>query len=260
MKSNVEWKAWGERDPLYAVSTWEGKDRESADRWTDEEFYELGARDWRDFEKHWEHYGLDRTCCVEVGCGAGRITKQLAAHFRRVNAIDVSEHQLAYAKSRLDASNIDFLVTDGATIPLPDSSCSAAFSTHVFQHFDSPRDALIVFREIARVLQPGGTIMIHLPIYELPDLPIAPLFRTAIALFKRVGNIRAALDRRFIEKGKWRFVMRRLRFERPQLVTDLHAIGFTRIEFRTFPVESNGDYHPFVLATKGAGENAAPAR
>jgi SAM-dependent methyltransferase len=258
MKSNVEWKAWGERDPLYAVSTWEGKDRESTNRWTDEEFYELGARDWRDFAKHWEQYGMHRTCCVEVGCGAGRITKQLAAHFDRVKAIDVSEHQLAYAKSRLDASNIDFLLTDGATIPLSDNSCSAAFSTHVFQHFDSRQDALVVFREIDRVLQPAGTMMIHLPIYELPDLPIAPLFRTAIAVFKRLGGVRAAMNRRFLEKGRWRFVMRRLRFERPQLVTDLVAMGFVRIEFRTFAVESNADYHAFVLATKRAAEDAVP--
>jgi len=30
----------------------------------------------------------------------------------------------------------------------------------------------------------------------------------------------------------------------------LAGLGFGRIEFRIFPVSSNGDLHPFVLATK----------
>jgi hypothetical protein len=30
----------------------------------------------------------------------------------------------------------------------------------------------------------------------------------------------------------------------------LVSLGFTKIEFRVFPASSNGDLHPFVLATK----------
>jgi ubiquinone/menaquinone biosynthesis C-methylase UbiE len=250
MKSNIEWKKWGERDPLYAVSTWEGKDRDGPDPWTDDDFYELGRSDWHDFELRWEQYGLSRRCCVEIGCGAGRITKQLSNSFGHVSALDVSQHQLDYAKSRIAASNVDFLLTDGFTFDLPDNSCSAAFSTHVFQHFDSHADAFRVIGEIHRVLEIGGTLMIHLPIYELPDLPGMPLFRALIRLLKKAGNIRAALNRRRLAAGKWTFVMRRLRFERSELINALRHAGFDRIEFRDFPLQSNGHYHPVVLATK----------
>jgi len=252
MKSNIEWKKWGEHDPLYAVSTWEGKDRGGANPWTDAEFYDLGRSDWDDFQKHWEQYGVDHDCCVEVGCGAGRITRQLSAAFSRVKALDVSKHQLEYAKHRISAPNIDFILTNGALIPLPDGSCTAAFSTHVFQHLDSLREALGLFTELHRVLSAHGTLMVHLPIFELPDLPLAPLFRSAIAVYKKLGNVRAAFDRQLLLRGNWTFVMRRLRFERPQVVNELKRIGFGRIEFRNFPVRSNGDYHPFVLATKVA--------
>jgi ubiquinone/menaquinone biosynthesis C-methylase UbiE len=252
MKSNIEWKKWGERDPLFAVSTWRGKERGSADAWTDDQFYELGRSDWSDFAAHWEDYGLDRQHCVEIGCGAGRITKHLCNCFQRVTAVDVSQHQLDYAQSRLTAANVAFFLTDGLEIPLENGVCSAAFSTHVFQHFDSHAEAYEVFREIYRVLGIGGTMMIHLPVFQLPDMAIASLFRPMIALVKRIGDLRAALNRRLLLSGKWRFVMRRLRYERRYLIAALQKIGFAEIEFRAFALHSNNDYHEFVLATKRA--------
>jgi hypothetical protein len=135
---------------------------------------------------------------------------------------------------------------------LPDASCTAAFSTHVFQHLDCVHEALGLFKELHRVLAVEGTLMVHLPVFELPDLPLAPLFRSAIVVYKKLGDVRAAFDRKRLLRGKWTFVMRRLRFERPQLALELKRIGFAKIEFRNFPVQSNGDYHPFVLATKPA--------
>jgi 2-polyprenyl-3-methyl-5-hydroxy-6-metoxy-1,4-benzoquinol methylase len=59
--------------------------------WTDKDFYQLGESDWKDFSRHWEMYGLSRESCLEIGCGAGRITMQLASYFKSVHAIDVSE-------------------------------------------------------------------------------------------------------------------------------------------------------------------------
>lgn len=250
MKSNTEWKKWGERDPLFAVAAWEGKERGSPGAWTDEEFYELGRSDWEDFYKHWQQYGLNREHCVEIGCGAGRITKQLAACFQRVSALDVSEHQLTYAKTRLAAPNVDFLLTDGLHIPLDDGVCTSAFSSHVFQHFDSHEEAFDVLREVHRVLRAGGTLMVHLPIYQFPDMPIARLFPPIIWFVKRIGDLRAAANRRLLIKGGWTFVMRRLRFERKQLISALRSIGFSNIELRCFAVRSNEGYHEFVLATR----------
>lgn len=250
MRSNIEWKKWGERDPLYAVSTWAGKERGGPHAWTDDEFYELGRSDWSDFRKHWAGYGLQEDHCVEIGCGAGRITKQLAASFAEVTAADVSEHQLDYAKGRLAALNVHFVLTDGVQLPLSDQACSAAFSTHVFQHFDSQKEALSVFREVYRVLRSGGSMMIHLPAYQLPDMPISSFFRPLISLVKRLGDIRAAANRRMLAKGKWKFVMRRLRYEREALIHSLGSIGFKDIEFRFFAVRSNGAFHEFLFARK----------
>src|SRR5262245_58251070 len=99
--SNREWQLWGRLDPMYAVASWRGKAKDDAAPWTPEEFFALGARDWTDFRKHWERYGLATDSCLEIGCGAGRITKQLAASFQSVHAVDVSDAMVALAREHI---------------------------------------------------------------------------------------------------------------------------------------------------------------
>jgi len=97
MNSNIEWKQWGKFDPLYAVSSWDGKQKDGPKPWTDNEFYSLGASDWADFYDHWKRYGFQGGHCLEIGCGAGRITRHLANSFQMVTALDVSENMMQYA-------------------------------------------------------------------------------------------------------------------------------------------------------------------
>ncbi len=94
LQSNKEWKKWGETDPLYGVAMWKGKEKDGADAWTDAEFYQLGESDWGDFRRRWERYGVSSKSCLEIGCGAGRITKQLSTYFDEVHAADVSDKMI----------------------------------------------------------------------------------------------------------------------------------------------------------------------
>jgi predicted SAM-dependent methyltransferase len=77
------------------------------------------------------------------------------------------------------------------TIPLDDEVCDAAFSCHVFQHFESHKDAFAAFREVHRVLREDGSLMIHLPVYQFPDIAVSALFKPAMRLQKRLGDVRA---------------------------------------------------------------------
>ena len=108
------------------MATWPGKERGGASAWTDQEFYELGRLDWADFFKQWNHYGLKAGTCVEIGCGAGRITNHLRRYFEQVTALDISSHQLDYARERVPAANIAlrFLTARVA----PSTRMKAAFS------------------------------------------------------------------------------------------------------------------------------------
>src|ERR1700761_8138462 len=116
LKSNAEWKQWGKDDPLWAVSSWANKQKQDQSPWTDEEFYALGESDFRDLFHHWQHYGVSLESCLEIGCGAGRLTRQLAKAFNQVYAVDVSEDMIAYAREAV-GTNVQFSVIDGMHLP-----------------------------------------------------------------------------------------------------------------------------------------------
>jgi ubiquinone/menaquinone biosynthesis C-methylase UbiE len=256
LKSNIEWEKWGEHDPLYSVATWQGKERGSPNAWTDAEFYELGRSDWADFLRHWQHYGLKAGICLEIGCGAGRITKQLGKYFQHVTGLDVSQDQLDYARGHISASNVSLTISDGTRLPVADRSCDAVFSAHVFQHFESQHDAFLVFREIHRALVDGGTVMIHLPLYDLPGTKVAKILAPVFFAAKRLRDVKAAMNRRQLRKGRWTPLMRMLRFDRRQLLHELQDIGFSDIEYCMFAMQSNHDYHEFVFASKSSSGHA----
>lgn len=245
MKSNKEWVAWGKKDPLYAVATWEARRKEGNNPWTDGEFYALGASDWSDFQDCWEDYGLNPRHVLEVGCGAGRMTKQLAVRFGQVSAFDVSEDQLAYAKRNVSNPNVSFALTTGLKYQLPADCVSAAFSCHVFQHFYSIPDSMAVFAELYRVLEPGGTICIHLPLYSLPKNKASRLVGGLIRAIKLFSRLKSNCMGRL---GKLH--MRMTWYERENLVPALEKIGFESIEIRGRKLRSNGAWHDLLVARK----------
>jgi ubiquinone/menaquinone biosynthesis C-methylase UbiE len=255
LKTNSEWLEWGRRDPLFGVASWENKSVTGAIPWTDEEFYALGESDWRDFDERWRRYGYNAGSFVEIGCGAGRITKQLVKAFASGHAFDVSDGMIRYAASHVASGNIEWHITDGLTIPLENNSVDAVFSCHVLQHFPSCEAGYACFAEIARVLKPGGTLMIHLPIHMFPVAVSRKFAALCEFLF---GRLLFAID---VQSGYRRFRMRRgatppmhgISYEQGKLYRALLRVGLVRVEMATFPLTSNGELHAFVMATKPKG-------
>jgi SAM-dependent methyltransferase len=246
--SNIEWKRWGRKDPLFGVAATKGKERGGAAPWTDEEFFATGQRDWAAAYPRWRRYGLDPSTCVEVGCGAGRITAQLAATFSRVHAIDVSEDMIAYARERIVADHVSFHLTDGNEFPLPNAVATAVFSTHVFQHFDSASHIQKYFSESARILAPGGTLMIHLPVHRWPATP--NVLRGLYHLQKRAGDLRAWAHRRLITAGLASPIMRYLSSDVDELFDGVSRHGLGDLEIAMFKPASGVSIHPFLFARK----------
>jgi SAM-dependent methyltransferase len=54
---------------------------------------------------------------------------------------------------------------DIAALPFPDASVDAVLAEHVFEHFCFAEEAK-VWRELARVLRPGGTLTVEVPDFE----------------------------------------------------------------------------------------------
>ena len=95
---------------------------------------------------------------VEIGCGAGRQTRALAARAASVRALDISERMLARARElNDDLANVEWVHGDGSSLAGIDSgSADVCFSHVVFQHIPDPAVTLGYVREMGRVLRPGG--------------------------------------------------------------------------------------------------------
>ncbi len=241
--SNAEWRRWGDDDPFYGVASWSGRQRGGANPWTAEDFYALGRSDWADFRDRWSRYGINFGRVVEIGCGAGRLTKAMASDFASVVGVDVSEGMLSVARSHTPEANVDLRLGDGVTLPVESATADGVFSTHVFQHLDSLELARANFDEVARVLKPRGTMMVHLPIVLPPDG--LPGLRLAVRIRRRMGDLRATVQRR-----RGAPLMRGLQYPWDWLSRELSTLGFVDVELVMFAMRSNGGYHSCVLARK----------
>jgi ubiquinone/menaquinone biosynthesis C-methylase UbiE len=94
---------------------------------------------------------------VEIGCGAGRMTKPLAKTFGEVHAVDISEEMIRIARGRLaGVSNVVFHHNNGVDLrDLGSGEFDFALSFIVFQHIPSKAVIESYVREAQRVLKAG---------------------------------------------------------------------------------------------------------
>jgi len=163
---------------------------------TEEEFEASGARDVRLFFHGVEPLLHPRAVVLDIGCGIGRMDRYVAPRVGRLIALDVSGEMLARARARLaHLPNVSFVEGDGRTLrPIADASIDLVFSHIVFQHL--PRDVTgSYFREVARVLRPGGSFLFQVPEALGPAPPDPPPEDTFELRTWREEELRALLER-----------------------------------------------------------------
>jgi SAM-dependent methyltransferase len=98
---------------------------------------------------------------LDLGCGAGLdalIAAKRSGQNGSVIGIDFSEPMIARARSAAaDArqQNIEFRAADAADLPVPDRSIDVALVNGIF-NLNPRREG--IFRELARVVRPGGHV------------------------------------------------------------------------------------------------------
>ncbi len=117
---------------------------------------------------------------VDLGCGSGVLCRELLALGASVVAVDGSRRMLAHAREQMgseDAGRVNWIQSDVQSIDaLKNVAFNGVLCSSVIEYLDRP-DALL--KEVARILSPGGVLVISLP----PTLSTVRAFQKGIRAF-----------------------------------------------------------------------------
>ncbi|MEX1169639.1 MAG: methyltransferase domain-containing protein [Chloroflexota bacterium] len=97
---------------------------------------------------------------LDVGCNTGYGTIRFAPIAHRVVGVDVSPRAIDAARLRAPDGRPEFILTTGFELPFPAATFDLVTSFQVLEHVPDP---LTFLRELARVLRPGGTVILATP-------------------------------------------------------------------------------------------------
>jgi SAM-dependent methyltransferase len=161
---------------------WDRRARENArhfvvthrEQWSDEEFFRSGEVAMEEDILN----DLGNVCqskdpksmrVIEIGCGAGRMTRAMARFFGEVHAVDISPEMVRLARRAVAGMGNAFIYrNNGRDLGVLRGSAwkrlvrsapprfDFAFSSMVFQHIPSRRIVESYVRDVARLLRPGA--------------------------------------------------------------------------------------------------------
>lgn len=112
---------------------------------------------------------------LDVGCGNGAFTEAIMARCApsKVVALDPSEGQLAYARTRPGAEAVDFRIGDAQALPFGDDCFDVSAMALVVTFLSDPHKAV---SEMARVVRPGGWVSAYM--WDVPGggTPVHPIY------------------------------------------------------------------------------------
>lgn len=105
-----------------------------------------------------QYHGLSPVRVLDVGCGGGLLTFDLCKQGWACTGLDVSDEVLDVGRQRDPERAIDWVIGRAEQLPFPDACFDAVCIMDVLEHVFDPRQCL---NEAARVLAPGGTLLLH---------------------------------------------------------------------------------------------------
>jgi len=133
---------------------------------------------------------------LELGCGTGSFTGELARSGADITAVDVSPELLEIARANWSAPNVRYEIQNAYALTYSDATFDSIVGSSILHHLEI-EEAL---REIYRVLKPNGTIYFTEPNMLNPQ----------IAIQKNVPWIKRRLGDSPDETAFFRWSMRRL--------------------------------------------------
>lgn len=128
-----------------------------------------------------EFIGNRKSLVLEIGCGTGLFTKELATTANTITAIDISDALITEAKKRVHAGNVKFVVDNAYKTKFKPNSYDFIVGSSSLHHLEV--DAAL--KEFSRILKPGGGIMFTEPNMMNPQIA---LVKNIPALKRRAGD------------------------------------------------------------------------
>jgi ubiquinone/menaquinone biosynthesis C-methylase UbiE len=161
-----EWEELGELDPLWAIA---GGAQRRYGRWDLDAFFASGRREVDGVMRRLEQLGVPaaRDAVLDFGCGVGRATRALRAHFGEAVGVDISASMLARARElNAGVAGLEFRLNDARDLrSVGDQRFDLVYTRIVLQHVAGRGVARGYVEEFIRVLAPGGVAVFQIPVH-----------------------------------------------------------------------------------------------
>jgi SAM-dependent methyltransferase len=184
-----DWHEIGRLDALWAILSDPAKRH---GRWDVDEFLATGRRDIDTMLETARRWNLPqhRGRALDFGCGVGRLTRALAAHFASATSVDISDVMVLRARAMhgdVPACVFEVLANGGLTA-MPDRSFDCIYSRIVLQHITDRRVTEDNLREFVRLLADGGLLVFQLPAH----VPLRRRLQVRPTLYALLRSIRVS--------------------------------------------------------------------
>lgn len=123
-----------------------------------------------------EFMGNHKSRVLEIGCGTGLFTKELAGTDNTVVAVDISDTLVMKAKERVSSGNVYFVVGNACETGFNSGSFDFIVGSSSLHHLDVES----ALKEFCRILKAGGRMMFTEPNMMNPQ----------VALIKKMPSVR----------------------------------------------------------------------
>ena len=201
------WEAFGQMNPMGAILTGNHLPVPWDRQWDDNAFFQTGVAEIDQVMEYAASLPVSfaRQRALDFGCGIGRLTQALAAHFSEVRGVDIAPSMIKAAyqfNAYGDRCHYDLNLASDLRL-FPNDHFDFIYSNIVLQHME-PRYSRKYIREFIRVLVRGGLLIFQLP-SELAKLSVLKnLVRSYVPpeVRYRYGNVKWSLIDFFQKKPR----------------------------------------------------------
>ncbi len=113
---------------------------------------------------------------LEIGCGTGRLLRELWARGYQVDGLDASPHMLAECRQKISGEYPDtkLVLAECGNIPFQDNTYDFVYTIRLLNQTESSEYALHSIGEMIRVAKPGSYVLVEFFNFFRPRIPWHP--------------------------------------------------------------------------------------